>query len=147
MKKSRKLRFKRVWHPVGKWEEMRFGMWGPAKDWQKQFAQAIEFTGDHKRYGHFMRRVIREWPISCENALTDYALNRRAWVGHAACALALGIPEHIVRRAWGELTDEQRLLANAEAERAIAEWEDSYAARLGLRSDMEPSLLFKWDSR
>jgi len=114
---------KRIYHPVQRWEEMRFNMWGAAKDRKAAKELAIRFTGDAALYGSFMRRVCEEWPISCENALTDTNLNRKAWLGHAACALAHQIPEDIVREAWSELTDEQRILANKQAHDAISAWE------------------------
>lgn len=87
--------------------------------------RAIEFTGNHVLYGAWMMRVIAEWPISCEHNLTDVSQNRRAWVGHAAVCLAIGIPEDVVREAWGSLTDEQRRLANLQADKAIKAWEEN----------------------
>ena len=131
----------RVWHPYYDWEEVAHNMWGPVKDRRAYLEWAIEFTGDHERYGHYMRRVTEEWPISCENALTDSNLNRKAWLGHAACALAGQCPEDIVREAWGHLTHEQRTLANRQAARWIAEWEHAYAARIGLRQNVGGTLL------
>lgn len=116
-------------------------MWGSVSDRRKAFSQAIEFTGDHKLYGSFMVRVTNEWPISCENALTDPHLNQKAWIGHAACALALRCPEDIVRKAWGMLTDEQRLLANKEAARAIRKWKNAYIESRGLRRNLEMPVL------
>lgn len=119
-------------------------MWGTVNDRRAYLDRAIEFTGDHKLYGSFMLRVVREWPISCENALTDERLSKKAWIGHAACALAFGCPEDIVRQAWGYLSDEQRLLANREAERAIRLWRIDYAKSKGLLPDMEAQMLFGW---
>jgi hypothetical protein len=116
-------------------------MYGTVEDRKKWLKKAIEFTGDHKKYGRFMMRVVNEWPVSCENALTDYLMNRKAWVGHAAVALALECPEDITREAWGHLSDEQQLLANKEAERAIQTWEHNYFKSKGLCSDMGESLL------
>lgn len=124
--KGKAMRFERVYHHYLDWEEIDFNMWGTVENRLKYLDRAIEFTGDHKKYGRFMMRVINEWKISCENALTDYSLNRKAWVGHAACALALGCPEDITREAWGTLTDEQQLLANKEAGAAIQAWEYNY---------------------
>lgn len=115
----------RIYHPYWLWEEVDHNMWGDVNDRKKFLKIAIEFTGDHKLYGRFMMRVIREWEYSCENALTDPNINQKAWVGHAAAALARGIPEDITREAWGHLTDEQRLLANKEADRAITYWRDA----------------------
>lgn len=121
-------------------------MWGTVDNHSDWLAKAEAFTGDHELYGQFMMRVIREWPISCENALTDSNLNRKAWIGHAACALAFGCPEDIVRKAWGRLTDEQRVLANKKAARAIAAWERDYRARFAIREDVEKQVLFGWDT-
>jgi len=136
-----KVKFKRVYHPWREWEEVAHNMWGEAYDNKYALDQAIALTSDHKRYGHYMQRIIREWPISCENALTDPSLNRKAWIGHAAVALALNIPEDITRKAWSYLTDEQQKLANEEARRAIRAWEDSYAKSKNLRQNMGSKML------
>lgn len=135
----------RVYRHYMEWEEIDHNMWGSVENRKLWLKRAIEFTSDHKKYGRFMMRVINEWPISCENALTDYSLNRKAWVGHAACALAIGCPEDITREAWGNLTDEQQLLANKEAERAIREWEDNYRKSRGLYSNMGREMLLEWN--
>lgn len=141
------MRFDRVYLPYWDWEEIDHNMWGSVANRSAATRSAVEFTSDHKLYGRFMMRVIKEWPISCENALTDYSINRKAWVGHAAVALARGIPEDITRLAWGKLTDEQRLLANKEAERAIRFWEYNYAKGRGLHKEMGGQVLLEWDSR
>lgn len=133
--------FKRVYHPYDQWEEMAFNMWGSSLNKAKDLKLAIDFTGNHKLYGSFMMKVIKQWPISCENALTDSYLNKKAWVGHAAVALALRIPESITRQAWGRLSDEQQLLANREAEAAIRQWENNYRKSKQLCGGVERSLL------
>jgi hypothetical protein len=134
-------KFNRVYVPVGLWEEVRAGMWSEYGDKAAATALAKEFTSNHLLYGAWMLKVIREWPFSCENALTDYSLNRKAWVGHAAVAMALGIPEDITRAAWAELTDEQRLLANNQAKRAIELWELAYSESRGVREDVGGQVL------
>jgi hypothetical protein len=121
---SLKMRLSRVWHPVTDWEEMATPMWESGGDCDLE--QAVEFTGDHKLYGAAMDRIIIEWPISCENALTNYNINRKAWVGHAAAALAIGSPQLLTRKAWSFLDDRQRALANREAARCIGLWERAY---------------------
>ena len=121
-------------------------MWGGVQNKAQSMDLAFEFTGDAKLYGSYMQRVIREWPVSCENALTDYFLNRKAWIGHAAVALALQIPEDITRAAWAKLTSEQQLLANKEASRAIQAWEYTYIKDRKLYQDMGKPLLFGWDT-
>lgn len=132
---------KRIFHPVDTWEEMEANMWGEVVNRKSALDRAIEFTGDHRLYGRWMLRVVKEWKFSCENSLTDLNLNRRAWVGHAAVAMALGIPEDITRLAWAKLSDEQQLLANREAERAIALWEQSHREDRTVQDVMDDTLL------
>ena len=122
-------------------------MWGEVDDRKAMLARAIEFTGNHVEYGANMRRVAEEWVFSCENALTDYAINRNAWLGHAACALAIGCPEWITREAWSHLSNEQQLLANAEAIGTIKQWEERYGESIGVHKDVEAQVLFQWDTR
>ena len=98
-------------------------MWGRVKDRQSYLEKAIEFTGDHELYGSWMRKVVTDWPYSCEHNLTNKTINRQAWIGHAAVALAIQCPEDIVRQAWGFLSEDQRIRANMQADMAIAEWE------------------------
>lgn len=119
-------------------------MWGDVQDRKAMLERAIAFTGDHKLYGSYMRRVVSEWPNSCANALTDIGMNRKAWIGHAACAMALGCPEDITRKAWGFLSDEQRVLANAEAAAAIQSWEDGGKPRSGICKNVDVQMLFEW---
>lgn len=137
---------KQTWKHVEQWEEIPYNMWGEVDNRQFHLDQAIAFTGDHKLYGSYMLRVVNEWPISCENALTDPHMNRKAWLGHAAVALAKCIPEDITRQAWGFLNDEQKFLANKEAERAIEIWERNYIQSRGLQEHVGISLLFGWDT-
>lgn len=136
-----------VWHPVDQWEEIAHNMWGRVDNRNSWIQRAIQFTGNHKQYGHYMRRVCNEWPISTENAFTDPYLNHRAWLGHAACALAFNCPEDIVRQAWRYLTDEQKLLANKEANRAIAGWRRTYIKNHRLCRDMAAAMLPRLDPR
>lgn len=133
---------KQVWHNVRDWEEVANNMWGEVLDQNQALRAAIAFTSDHKLYGSFMKKVCNEWPVSCENALTDPYLNQKAWLGHAAVAMAHNIPEDITRKAWGYLTDEQKLLANKEAEREVLLWKERYVKGSGVCKTMGEKGLF-----
>ena len=98
-------------------------MWGTVRDRKSWLQKAIDFTGNATLYGEWMRRVTDEWRYSCEHNLTKVDTNRKAWIGHAAVALAMQCPEDIVREAWGYLTQEQQDLANMQAQQAIEHWE------------------------
>lgn len=99
-------------------------MWGISKDKFADLEWAIEFTGNHELYGSWMIKVADSWNYSCDHNLSNMTQNRRAWIGHAACAFANKCPEDIVRKAWGYLTKEQQDSANYEADKAIKYWEN-----------------------
>ena len=124
MMKKRKLT--RVYLPYYLWEETYTNMWGTVKDKKLYLKRAIDFTGNHVLYGKWMMRVVDEWHLSCIHNLSCRGMNRQAWIGHAACALAFNCPEDIVRHAWQYLSEEQQILANNEADKAIAVWEKRY---------------------
>ena len=94
----------RIYHPYNLWEEINHNMWGDVENKQSMLMRAIKFTGDHKNYGRFMRKVIKQWKYSCENALTDEFINRKAWLGHAACEVRMNCPEDITHQAWKYLS-------------------------------------------
>ena len=116
---------KRIYHPYTRWEEVPAGLWRKrsADEEARLLQEAIVFTGNAALYGRWMRRVTKRWRYSCEHNLTDLSMNRKAWLGHAACCMAIGCPEHITRSAWWRLSREQQDAANLQAERAIAAWE------------------------
>lgn len=120
---------KRVYHRYEVWEEYAHGMWRKVSnnEYDEFLRKAIEFTGDTELYGSYMMRVANEWPYSCEHNLTCSGMNRQAWIGHAACCLAISCPEYITRDAWWMLSQEQRDKANLKADEAIAYWESKYA--------------------
>lgn len=125
----KKQSIKRIWHPYWLWEEVKFNMWGTPIDGEDMLKKAVKFTGDHKLYGKWMMKVVKEWKYSCEHNLSCLEQNRQAWIGHAAVALAFKCPEDITRLAWWQLTDRQRELANKEADKAITYWENKYAEK------------------
>lgn len=110
-------------------------MWGSVSDRKKYLKLAIEFTGDHKKYGRFMLRVANEWKYSCEHNLSNVTQNRKAWIGHAATALAIGCPEDITRQAWSYLSDDQQNKANHKADKAILYWEHKHLEELCQNED------------
>lgn len=134
-------KFKKVYHCCDQWEELSHGMWDEPVNKKEQQNMAMKLMSDANLFGHYMERVTNEWPISCENALTDDNLNKKAWLGQAACALAMRIPESVTRSAWGKLSYEQQLLANQQAQQFILQWSNRYAKSKGLSKNMERSLL------
>ena len=114
--------------PYYLWEEHEFGMWRYVYGTEREqlLTEAIKFTGNAKLYGNYMLRVVKEWVYSCAHNLSCVTMNRQAWIGHAACCLAIKCPEDITRLAWHELTQKQQDEANAQADSAIEQWERYY---------------------
>jgi len=81
----------RIYHPYHLWEDWKFGMWRYTSEIEKAeyLQRAIEFTGNAELYGSYMLKVLDQWPYACEHNLSNRAINRQAWVGHAACCLAI----------------------------------------------------------
>ena len=110
-----------IWHPWSILEEAESNMWGSVSNRKTWLDIAILFTGNADLYGEWMLNVLNEWEKSCEHNLTK-AGDKRAWIGHAAVALAIKCPEDIVREAWGHLSTEQQDAANKKAAEAIEKW-------------------------
>lgn len=109
-----------IYIPYTEWEDWINGMWSGGSDDRLQ--EAIEFTGNHERYGSAMKEVVEAWPRTMLNSLTNPSINRRAFLGHCAVCYKLGIPERVTRAAWKELTDQQRYDADKVAQETIDEW-------------------------
>lgn len=119
-----------IWHPYWTWEEVKHNMWGDVQPKSQWLKKAIEFTSDYNLYGSWMIKVADQWKYSCEHNLTKTDINKKAWIGHAAVAMAIQCPEDIVREAWGYLTQEQQDMANMRAQEAINHWEVKQCQRL-----------------
>lgn len=118
----------RIYHRYELWEEVAAGMWRDVRESKKEkyIERARMFMSDDMIFGMYMRDVIEKWKYSCEHNLTDLNQNRVAWLGQAACALALRCPEDLTRAAWSLLTNEQQDKANKKAEFYIQQWERNH---------------------
>jgi len=136
---------KQVYKPYWEWEDWVNGMWSRTdKDMLKE---AIEFTGDYLRYGKAMGEVIKAWPNTMINSLTNPSINKRAFLGHCACCYSFGCPEYITREAWGHLTDEQRRLADNEAQTRIDKWTQERLYRTTLKSGNKDVIITAYQTK
>lgn len=122
-----------------KWECHKNGMWRSLpKHMEDSFLhKAIEFTGDHVRYGNAMREVVWLWENSMLHFLSNPSVNKKAYIGQCAVQYAINCPEYITRRAWKYLTDEQRALADKEAWGCFLEFKQKK-----LKNNLQTSLNF-----
>ena len=138
-----------IYIPYWEWEDYKNGMWRKLnpKDEEKFIKFAVEFTGDHIKYGNAMKEVIKKWTKTMLNGLTNKSINKRAFLGHCAVSYKLNIPEYITRIAWKELTDKQRELADMVAQQTINQWEENYEREnRRVHKGMGEQMLLQWDS-
>lgn len=94
------------------------------------FDKVLAFTGDHIRYGNAMKEVVKMWPNTILNTFTNNSVNKRAFLGQCACSYKLDCPEYITRKAWKQLTEKQRIMADTVAQQTINEWVQNYKLEL-----------------
>ena len=141
---------KRIWIHFQEWEEITAGMWNDKADISNQAMQSkvFDFMNDVEAFKAAMFRVASEWEKSCLHNLTALEQNRLAWIGHAACALILGCPEHITRKAWGTMSQEKQDAGNASATEAVQWWESNHAKKnSALHSEVEAAGIRKRTTR
>jgi hypothetical protein len=139
---------KQVYIPYWEWEDYINGMWlkAPKEQESEMLIKAIEFTGNHIKYGLAMLEVSKKWPKTMLNNLTNQSINRRAFIGHCAVKYKIGIPEYITRMAWKELTDKQRFLADNIAEKTIKHYLNE-TRNSRLHKNLGKQMLFEWPAR
>lgn len=125
----------RVSVPYYQWEDHRAGMYrlvpGAGED-----ERARELLADASRLTDAMRQAVAGWPTSALHQLSNTEQNRRAWLGWAACQVAVGACARATRYAWPRLTEDERVAANHAADVVIGEWETAHAKP----EDFQPTL-------
>lgn len=112
-----------IWHPYWDWECFKSGMWEnrPADNGKIILAEKVLSTPELCRI--YMTRSVTQWKKSAEHNLSKCWLNRRPWLGWAACCFSVGATEEETRMAWcNRLSIDQQDEANKIADEVIALW-------------------------
>lgn len=133
----------KVWIPYWDWEDWHAGMWRKVDNEEFWLTVAVQFTSNTTDYGNAMTCVIHEWDQTMLNRMTDHGINKRAFLGHCAACWCLGIPEYITRKAWKLLTQQQRVDADAIAQKTIDKWKKEY--KPGLKNGKKDAI--HWESQ
>lgn len=113
----------RIFHHFSKWEDFQHGMYNESKIGRNErVKKAADILGNPKVCREAMEKVVSEWKIATEYNLSNAEINRKAWLGQAACSIYGNVHEDETREAWGQLTDRQRITANAIASDIIKKW-------------------------
>ena len=117
---------KRIFHTWDEWECYPAGFYnnhpqtGQMDDDEARDAYAA-FLADSDAFRAALKRVLAEWPNSCEHYLSNERMNRIAWLGQAAACIAIGLPSRF-KGGFNRLTEEQQEEANSVALEALNEW-------------------------
>lgn len=111
----------RIFHPYDQLEEFHAGMWRIVKGSQRKdyIAAAADLMRSPDDFREALLAVVEKWPISCEANLTSDSSNRIAWLGQAACCLAVNSPEEATRVAWHTMPVDDQIEANRIADEAL----------------------------
>lgn len=155
-KPSQKLPIvERMWHPWHTWECFKSGFYATAPTEFDGVVGYTEFLGNIPRFQRGLRRVVREWPYTCEHHLTNNTLNRIAWLGQAAACIEEGLPS-CCRRGFSLLPKAAQIQANYVARQSLKQWlqdrpknEDPNIQKLGSATQVNKieRYINVWESR
>lgn len=118
-------KLKQIFHPYYLWEDYKLGFYDniSGKNKQELINKVVELFSNQDLTEEFMQRVINEWIYSCEHNLTNYSMNRVAYLGQAACCIYAGVPSFITMNAWNLVDKKNRDIADFIANKKIKQWE------------------------
>lgn len=114
----------RIFHTYDKWECEKAGFYRQQVSGMTAQECKIayrDFLADPDRFRNAANAVINEWEHSCEHYLTNFAMNRIAWMGQAAMCYETGVPSKFCS-GYNLLTEEQKEEANLVALDVINDW-------------------------
>lgn len=114
----------RIFHTYDKWECEKAGFYKQQVEGMTAEECKIayrDFLADLDRFRAAANAVITEWEKSCEHYLTNFAMNRIAWIGQAAMCYETGVPSKFCS-GFNLLTDEQKEAANLVALDVLNDW-------------------------
>ena len=117
---------KTVYHPWTDWECYPAGFYEihpPEPDLTDDECRGLyrDLLADIPYFKQALKRVITEWPNSCEHYLSNERMNRIAWLGQASLCIELGLP-YKYRGGYMLLSLDQRMDADLAALEALNEW-------------------------
>lgn len=114
----------RIFHTFEKWECNKAGFYASNFEGKtsEECQQAYrDFLSNLDGFRHAALAVISEWKYSCEHYLTNFAMNRIAWIGQAAMCYETGVPSKYCS-GFNLLTDDQQHEANLVALDVLNKW-------------------------
>jgi hypothetical protein len=119
----------RIYHTWDKWECYPAGFFenkpknSKLSEGECKYAYA-KFLADIPRFEAAMAGVLRDWPNSCEQWLSNERMNRIAWLGQAAMCFDTGIPAAFCG-GYNQLSTEEQNAADLAALKYLNIWLES----------------------
>lgn len=116
---------KRIYHNYNLWEDYKNGFYDiiSGNEKEEKIKKVIELFNDKELTEKYMNRVICEWKYSCEHNLTNYSMNRIAYIGQAACCIYNKVPNTVTMYSWKFLDYSIRERSDKIANKTIKIWE------------------------
>lgn len=116
----------RIYHTWDEWECYPAGFYNSrAKDKSLTDDQCREmyrdFLSNLSEFEIALRKVLSQWPNSCEHYLSNENMNRIAWLGQSSMCIAHGIPSRY-RGGFNMLSSEQQNKADLKALKYLNRW-------------------------
>jgi len=110
----------RVYTHYKEWEDYKAGLYALTCENENELTQkSVRLLANPVSFFIAMESMLIEWPVACMVNLTDTSQNRQAWLGQAACCYNHSAPDYVTKKAWWLLTDDEREIANATAQKII----------------------------
>lgn len=96
------MKLKRIYHHYTEWEDYQSGFYADYNSFelQKSIERVTYVFSCENVTRKYMTQVTEKWIKSCEHNLTNYNMNRIAWLGQAACCLHSNIPSKATMNVW-----------------------------------------------
>jgi hypothetical protein len=115
---------KKIYYRYELWEDYKNGMYddGDIHD-EELINKAKCLLKNNSEFLSASLEMIDKWIYSSKMNLSNKNRNRQAWIGQACCCYLFGVPENLTKIAWHALTESEKSLANAIADKVINYYE------------------------
>ena len=131
------MKLKRKYINYNLWEDFHNGLYEKHTPTNKDIKNCYELLSNRKHTYEAMKRVVKDWKLCSSHNLTNYEINRRAWLGQAACCLRFKCNQEAVILAWRKLPIALQQDANNMANLIIKEYENNIKNELCLKLNLE----------
>lgn len=110
-------------YPYWEWEDYKNGFFDIGTITDEKLNKSIKLLSDQEYFLDVMHQMQIDWPKCFKQNLSNTGINRRAWLGQAACCYEFNNEFNVTIEAWYKLNEFNKLEANKTANKIIALFE------------------------